>query len=54
MNFETHVADTLAHLIRMAREPGWKGHAWHRAQALAKECPELYADLPRCSPRAWG
>ncbi len=24
----------LAHLIRMAGEPGWKAYAWHRAQEL--------------------
>jgi hypothetical protein len=46
MNFEQHVADQLAHLIRMAKEPGWKAWAWHRAKAMARDCPELYAGLP--------
>jgi hypothetical protein len=31
-------AETLAHLVLMAKTPGWKGQAWHRAQELEK-CP---------------
>jgi len=31
-------AETLAHLVLMAKTPGWKGQAWHRAKEL-ESCP---------------
>ena len=31
-------AETLAHLVVMAKTPGWKGQAWHRAKEL-EACP---------------
>lgn len=37
----------LAHLVWMARMDGAKAHAWHRAQEMAKTCPEMWADMPR-------
>jgi hypothetical protein len=30
--------ETLAHLVHLAKQPGWKGQAWHRAQEL-DSCP---------------
>jgi len=30
--------ETLAHLVLMAKTPGWKGQAWHRAKEL-ESCP---------------
>lgn len=38
-----HYAEMLAHLVRMARIPGFRAHAWHRAQELAKT--ELYSGM---------
>ena len=31
-------AETLAHLVVMAKTPGWKAQAWHRAKEL-EACP---------------
>jgi hypothetical protein len=31
-------AETLAHLVNLAKQPGWKGQAWHRAKEL-EACP---------------
>lgn len=36
----------LNHLAMMAAHPGLKAHAWHRANELAKECPEMFGDMP--------
>lgn len=45
-DFKTHKAEMLAHLTRMARLPGWKAHAWFRANDMAREYPEGYGDMP--------
>lgn len=31
-------AETLAWLVHLAKQPGWKGQAWHRAKEL-EACP---------------
>ncbi len=46
MDFQAHQQALLDHYIRMAQIPGAKAHAWHRVNELAKQCPELYRDLP--------
>ena len=33
----------LAHLIRMAKNPGFKAHAWHRAKELTEI--DIYAGI---------
>ena len=40
-----YLSQVLAHLVWMARMPGAKAHAWHRAQELAASDP-LFAELP--------
>ncbi|WP_298929180.1 hypothetical protein [uncultured Ramlibacter sp.] len=40
-----YLTEVLAHLAWMARMPGAKAHAWHRAQELAKLDP-MFGDLP--------
>ena len=37
---------TLAQLVTMAAHPGWKAQAWHTANALATDWPEMFKDLP--------
>lgn len=39
-------AQALAHLVTMAAHPGWKAQAWHSANALATDWPEMFGDLP--------
>ena len=46
MDIPTHIEDQFQWLLAMARTPGWKAHAWHRAQELAAS-DAMYADLPR-------
>lgn len=36
---------TLAHLIAMAKVPGSKAHAWHRAQELDKDQSGLWKGI---------
>ena len=35
----------LQHLIRLARQPGWKAYAWHRAKALDAEESGLFRGI---------
>lgn len=37
----------LAHLVKLAREPGWKQYAWHRAKELGQDDSGLWAGLPQ-------
>lgn len=46
MNFKAHYAQMLANYTRWAQLPGAREYVWDRLQQLARECPELYADLP--------
>jgi hypothetical protein len=41
-----HYASMLAHLIAMARLPGWKAYAWERAKELAQD-RALYPDIDK-------
>ena len=34
--------ETLAHLVHLAKQPGWKAQAWHRAK-----------ELESCSTHLW-
>lgn len=36
---------TLAHLIAMAKVPGFKAHAWHRAQKLDQDPSGLWTGI---------
>lgn len=38
-------AEQLAWLVTMARTPGWKAHAWHRAQELEACSSGLWAGI---------
>jgi hypothetical protein len=46
MDFEAEKRALLDHLVRMARMPGAKAHAWYRANDLARMHPEFYGDMP--------
>ena len=35
----------LQHLIRLARQPGWKAYAWERAKALHREESGLFRGI---------
>jgi hypothetical protein len=35
----------LAHLIKMAKIPGFKAHAWHRATTLAADRSGLFTGI---------
>ena len=35
----------LAHLVKLAREPGWKQYAWHRAKELEAEVSGRWAGM---------
>ena len=32
--------------VNLAQQDAWKPHVWHRVQQLARDCPELYSNLP--------
>jgi len=46
-DFANLQANLAAHYTRLAQIPGWRQYARHRVEAMAKETPELWADLPR-------
>lgn len=46
MDFATHYARMLALYTEWAQLPGAREYVWDRVQRLARECPELYANLP--------
>ncbi len=46
MEFEKHKQKTLDHYIELAANPAWKDYAWRQVQAMAKENPSMYWDLP--------
>ena len=41
------VSAALAWYVQLAEMPGWKAQAWHSANALAQEHPQVFGDLPR-------
>lgn len=41
----SHIEEQFQWLLTMAKTPGFKGQAWHRAQELAASDP-MYADFP--------
>lgn len=45
---EDAAQDQLDWLVSLMKENrnGWRHHCWHRANELAREYPETYADLP--------
>jgi hypothetical protein len=43
----THYDEMLSHLIEMARIPGWKAQAWHRAKELASCRSGLWTDIDK-------
>lgn len=42
----------LDHLIVLAKNPGWKAHAWHRAKALDADPCGMYAGLAEALTKA--
>ncbi len=36
---EQQLAKTLAHLLNLATQPGWKAYVWHRAKEIAETSP---------------
>lgn len=45
-SLSNHVEEQFSWLLTMARNPGFKAHAWHRANELAALDP-MYADFPK-------
>lgn len=45
MDFTTHLAKTMAHYEALHKTPGWREYVEYQTARMAKECPELYADL---------
>lgn len=45
MDFESHVEELLSWYVYLAGQEGWKAHAWHRINELAKT-DEMYRELP--------
>ena len=45
----TELQKALKHLVGLMDpyRDAWKAHCWSEAQRLARESPEVYADLPR-------
>ena len=41
------LSEALAWYVHLAQEPGWKAQAWHSAQALARDYPAVYGELPK-------
>jgi hypothetical protein len=37
---------TLSWYVHLASQPGWKEHAWHSVQKLAKDHPAFFWKLP--------
>jgi hypothetical protein len=46
MDFPSHTEAMFTWLLTMARTPGWKAQAWHRAQELAAS-DGMYASFPK-------
>lgn len=44
-DFSTHVSTMTAHYDLLYQHPGWREYVKHQTAQMAKECPELYADL---------
>ena len=40
-----HYDRMLAHLVAMAKQPGFKAHAWHRAKALDSDISGMYRGI---------
>ncbi len=47
MTYETQREKLAAHYARLAQQPGWLDYVRDRVRTMAKETPELWADLPR-------
>jgi hypothetical protein len=47
MNYESHIAAEAAHLIRMAKDPGWRDYAKDKAEKMARWQPALYGNFPQ-------
>lgn len=45
MNIATARQKTLDWLIKLSKEPGWRHHAWHRAQELDKDESGLWSGI---------
>lgn len=43
----TPLTDLLAHYAALAKTPGWREYTWDRVKEIARDCPELYRDLPQ-------
>jgi hypothetical protein len=47
MNWQLDKEATLAHYIKLAGDPAWKGYVWRRVNEMAEDYPNEYADLPK-------
>lgn len=45
MNYPAHLSTLTAHYDKLFKHPGWKDYVSHQTAQMAKECPELYAEL---------
>lgn len=43
---EQHRQKAIAHYIELYLNPAWEKYAWRQVQAMAKENPAMYGDLP--------
>lgn len=46
MNWPAIYATTLAHYRKLYAIPGWKAHALHQVNLMAKADPDLWGMLP--------
>ena len=47
-----HFKIQLDHLIELAKLPGWKAHAWHRAQELDADHSGLFQGITEALTQA--
>lgn len=52
MDCEAFKRELLAHLVRMASQPGWKAYAWQAANDHAQAHHCLFSDLPELLKQA--
>ena len=46
MDWQTHIAETVARFVKLGQIPGAKAYAWSEVKETAAQAPELYAELP--------
>lgn len=44
--WDAHLEEQVERLARLWRMPAWKAYAWHQAQEMARQWPDLYGGIP--------